>query len=65
MTIFRGVALLVTDGLPVPSFNTAAELPRALIWLGGGDIAGSSERSVALVACLLGCTCSVIRPSGP
>ena len=55
MTIFRGVALLVTDGLPVPSFNTAAELPRALLWLGGGDIAGiPASALIALLAGALG-----------
>lgn len=55
MTIFRGVGLLVTDGLPVPSFNTVAELPRSLIWLGGGDIAGiPASAIIALLAGLLG-----------
>ncbi len=55
MTIFRGVALLVTDGLPVPSFNTAAPLPQSLIWLGGGDIAGVPASAVmALLVAALG-----------
>jgi ribose transport system permease protein len=55
MTIFRGVALLVTDGLPVPSFNTAAPLPESLIWLGGGDIAGVPASAVmALIVAALG-----------
>ena len=39
---FRGVALLITDGLPVPSHFTATALkgylPPALVWLGAGDI---------------------------
>jgi len=38
----RGVALLITGGLPVPSHFTATALkgylPEALIWLGSGDI---------------------------
>ena len=44
LTTLRGVALLVTGGLPVPSHLTATELkgylPPALIWLGAGDIFG-------------------------
>lgn len=44
MTTARGVGLLVTQGLPVPSHLTAiqlrAYLPRELIWLGSGTIAG-------------------------
>jgi ribose transport system permease protein len=41
---YRGIALLVTGGLPVPSHLTATELkgylPETLIWLGAGDIFG-------------------------
>lgn len=41
---FRGIALLVTGGLPVPSHLTATELkgylPDQMIWLGGGDVLG-------------------------
>jgi len=44
LTIFRGVALLISGGLPVPSHLTATELkgylPEQVIWLGSGDIAG-------------------------
>ncbi|MDK2896930.1 MAG: ribose transport system permease protein [Candidatus Atribacteria bacterium] len=40
----RGIALLITGGLPVPSHFTATELtgylPAGLIWLGSGDIGG-------------------------
>ncbi|MGD2104915.1 MAG: ABC transporter permease [Anaerolineae bacterium] len=40
----RGIALLVTGGLPVPSHLTATELkgylPEQILWLGGGDILG-------------------------
>ncbi len=40
----RGIALIVTGGLPVPSHLTAtalkAYLPEALIWLGSGSILG-------------------------
>jgi ribose transport system permease protein len=40
----RGVALILTDGLPVPSHLTAttlkAYLPQEIIWMGSGDIFG-------------------------
>jgi ribose transport system permease protein len=40
----RGIALLVTGGLPVPSHLTATELrgylPVEMIWLGGGGVLG-------------------------
>lgn len=55
MTIFRGVALLVTDGLPVPSFRAASSgsaLPDALIWLGGGNLLGIPAS--ALLALFIG-----------
>lgn len=43
-TVLRGVSLLVTGGLPVPSHLTATELkgylPAPMLWLGGGDLAG-------------------------
>ncbi|CAN5712875.1 ABC transporter permease [soil metagenome] len=52
LAAFRGVALLVTEGLPVPSHITSTEmrghLPPELVWLGGGQIAGIP--SVALLA---------------
>jgi len=44
MTTARGLALILTDGLPVPSHFTALKLvgylPVGLIWLGSGDILG-------------------------
>lgn len=44
LAIFRGVALLVTDGLPVPSHLTATavsgQIPPFLVWLGSGDVLG-------------------------
>lgn len=44
LTIFRGVALLITGGLPVPSHITATELkgylPDQVIWMGAGSILG-------------------------
>lgn len=44
LTTMRGIALLVTGGLPVPSHLTATELrgylPPELIWMGAGDIVG-------------------------
>ncbi len=56
MVTFRGLALLVTGGLPVPSHLTSTELkgylPDPLIWLGGGDILGFPV--AALVALVVG-----------
>lgn len=44
LATFRGLALLVTGGLPVPSHLTASELrgylPEEMLWLGGGRILG-------------------------
>lgn len=44
LATFRGIALLITGGLPVPSHLTATELkgylPDEMIWLGGGNIFG-------------------------
>jgi ribose transport system permease protein len=40
----RGIALLITGGLPVPSHFTATKLagylPQSIVWLGSGDIKG-------------------------
>jgi len=53
MTVFRGVALLVTDGLPVPSFRMNSKaLPRVLTWSGGGHIFGIPVSAV--IAVLIG-----------
>jgi ribose/xylose/arabinose/galactoside ABC-type transport system permease subunit len=44
LTIFQGIALLITGGLPVPSHLTATDLkgrlPPQMIWMGAGDIMG-------------------------
>lgn len=44
LATLRGIALLITGGLPVPSHLTATELrgylPEEMIWLGAGDIGG-------------------------
>jgi ribose transport system permease protein len=44
LTIFQGVALIITGGLPVPSHMTATELkgylPKQMIWMGAGDLGG-------------------------
>jgi len=44
LTTYRGIALLVTGGLPVPSHLTATELkgylPDQMLWLGGGTVLG-------------------------
>ena len=57
--IYRGIALLVTGGLPVPSHTTATELggtlPPELIWLGAGDVYGiPSSALIALAAVAVG-----------
>jgi ribose transport system permease protein len=54
MTMYRGIALLVTDGLPVPSFQAegGAPIPQVLIWMGSGHLLGLPVS--ALVAVLLG-----------
>jgi ribose transport system permease protein len=53
MTAFRGVALLVTDGLPVPSFRMNSKaLPHVLTWIGGGHIFGIPVSAV--IASLIG-----------
>ena len=59
LTIFRGVALLITGGLPVPSHLTATELkgylPEEMIWLGSGSILGIPVTGViALIAVAIG-----------
>ncbi|MFQ5932075.1 MAG: ABC transporter permease [Nitrospiraceae bacterium] len=59
MATFRGIALLVTDGLPVPSHLTATELrgslPDQLIWLGSGDVLGVPAAAlIALTAGIAG-----------
>ena len=44
LEIYRGIGLLVTGGLPVPSHLTATELkgylPEPMIWMGSGSILG-------------------------
>jgi ribose/xylose/arabinose/galactoside ABC-type transport system permease subunit len=44
MEVARGIALLVTGGLPIPSHLTAIELkgylPEAVIWMGGRELFG-------------------------
>jgi ribose transport system permease protein len=59
LATFRGIALLVTDGLPIPSHLTATELkgylPEQIIWLGGGDILGVPVAALtALIVGLVG-----------
>jgi ribose transport system permease protein len=54
MTVYRGLALIVTDGLPVPSFRAGAGggLPPVLTWMGSGHLFGVPVS--ALIALLLG-----------
>lgn len=53
-TTARGIGLLITQGLPVPSHITAiqlkAYLPRELIWLGSGAIFGIPVPAVVALA---------------
>ena len=59
LTTLRGVALLITGGLPVPSHMTATELkgylPEEMIWLGNGSLFGIPTAGlVALLAVIVG-----------
>jgi ribose transport system permease protein len=53
MTTARGLALILTQGLPVPSHFTALKLvgylPQGLIWLGSGDIMGIPVPALVIV----------------
>jgi ribose transport system permease protein len=59
LTIFQGIALIITGGLPVPSHITATELkgylPHQMIWMGAGDIGGIPAAGIiAVVIVVLG-----------
>ena len=59
MEVARGVALLVTGGLPIPSHLTATELkgylPEAIIWMGGREFFGiPTGPLVALIVVIIG-----------
>lgn len=59
LTIFRGIALLITGGLPVPSHITATELkgylPEQVIWMGNGSIMGVPVSGlIALIIVFIG-----------
>lgn len=59
LTTLRGIALLVTGGLPVPSHLTATELkgylPEQIIWLGNGSVFGFPTAGlVALLTVIIG-----------
>ncbi|MBL8152916.1 MAG: ABC transporter permease [Anaerolineae bacterium] len=53
LATFQGVALLVTEGLPIPSFSSEPgylnKLPDPLLWLGGGKIIGLPVPAVIAV----------------
>jgi len=57
LTILRGIALLITGGLPVPSHITATELkgylPEQMIWMGAGSILGIPAAGLIAVAIVL------------
>ena len=54
MITARGVALILTGGLPVPSHFTATALkgylPAGLIWLGSGDVLGLPVPALVIIA---------------
>ena len=54
LSAYRGIALLVTEGLPVPSFSTAEgarnTLPQALTWLGSGEFLGLPVAALVALA---------------
>ncbi len=59
LTIFQGIALIITGGLPVPSHLTATELkgylPPQMIWMGAGEVLGVPVAGiVAIVIVVLG-----------
>jgi ribose/xylose/arabinose/galactoside ABC-type transport system permease subunit len=59
MEVARGIALLVTGGLPIPSHLTATKLkgylPEAIIWMGGREIFGfPTGPLVAVVMVIIG-----------
>ncbi len=59
LATYRGIALIITGGLPIPSHLTATELigqlPDELIWLGSGNIFGVPVAGiVALFTAILG-----------
>jgi len=59
LTIFQGVALIITGGLPVPSHITATELkgylPPQMIWMGAGEVLGIPVPGmIAVVIVVLG-----------
>lgn len=57
LATLRGIALLVTGGLPVPSHLTATELkgylPAEMIWMGDGDILGIPVAGLIAVVTVL------------
>lgn len=57
LAVFQGVALLVTEGLPIPSFSSEPgyinQLPEPLLWLGGGEIIGIPVPAVIAVLVLI------------
>lgn len=58
LAVYRGAALLVTDGLPVPSHNTmmsfGAGLPDSVLWLGNGTILGLPVSALIAILVALG-----------
>lgn len=59
LTIFQGIALIITGGLPVPSHITATELkgylPPQMIWMGAGEVLGIPVAGIiAVVIVILG-----------
>jgi len=57
LATYQGLALLVTDGLPIPSFSMEPgarnELPEAVIWMGTGDLLGVPVPAIVAVLVLI------------
>ena len=59
LAIFRGIGLIITGGLPVPSHLTATELkgylPETMIWMGAGSVLGIPVPGlIALIMVIIG-----------
>jgi len=57
LAAFQGVALLITRGLPIPSFSSEPgyinRLPEQLVWLGSGRLAGIPVPALIAVAVVI------------
>lgn len=55
--VIRGAALLITEGLPVPSHRAATELkgylPEQMVWLGNGEVFGIPVAGIVAILIVL------------